>query len=272
VLDAGDFGELDSARIPGGWKVTSYLASILGQIGLDAWTPGERELLHGPERVAEILKATGGFGVSANVRAASGERPFKTDHVFTAGSLRVGVTGVTGSGALLAPRRADHLQESVAKWRVDEPLSALQPVLRELRKRADVVVLLAHLSIEEARPLVEQLDDVDVVILGHNPATGFGGERWGRATVLRTGHKGTTVPMLSLMVERDSVRVVDTFYKVLSPGDPYLADLHTKIALFEQELSSFRQKAQEEDRRNRTGRGAAAPAADSREQSESDDR
>jgi 5'-nucleotidase/UDP-sugar diphosphatase len=217
--------------------------------------------------VTELRKELGGVGVSANVRPASGDRLFDRDHIITVGGLRVGVTGVTGSGALLAPRRADNLQAEVAKWTVDDPLTALRPVLQDLRKKSDVVVLLAHLSIEEGRPLLEQLDEVDVVILGHNPGMGFGGERWGRATVLRTGHKGTTVPVLRLDVSPDSVKVIDTVFHSLAPGDPFVADMQTRISLFEQEISSLRQKAGEANRANRRAGGAARAAEEAAERS-----
>lgn len=272
TFDAGDFGELETSRVPGGWRITKYAAELLGQLGLDAWTPGERELLHGPERIAELRDASGAVAVSANVRAASGERPFATDHIFTVGGLRVGVTGVTGTGALVAPRRADNLQELVSKWSVDDPLEALRPVVERLGKRSDVVVLLAHLSIDEARPIVEQLEDVDVVILGHNPSTGIAGERWGRAAVIRTGHKGQIAPMLSLMAGGDSVKVVDTVFRPLAPGDPFVADMQTQISLFEQDITSLREKASEETRRNRVVGGRTPEVESAGERSGPGDR
>lgn len=271
AFDAGDFGQHETERLPGGWRVTEYAARLLKRVGVDAATPGERELLHGPGKMADLERSGPPF-VSANIRTADGKRPFDTDMVLTAGGLRVGVTGVTAPRVLLEGRGADETASAAAAWSLEDPATALQSVLPGLRRKSDVVVLLAHMPAHEAMSLVQGLSGVDVVIVGHHPAPGYSGERWGTASVLRTGQKGQIAPMLTLMAGGDSVTVVDTVFKPLAPGDPFEADMQTEISLFESEIKSLREMPPRPDHRNpRAGVRTPISAGEAQERSESHD-
>jgi 2',3'-cyclic-nucleotide 2'-phosphodiesterase (5'-nucleotidase family) len=86
--------------------------------------------------------------VSANVRA-EGVRPWVQ---VERGGLRVGITGIAAPGATLR------------EVRVEEPVAAAGPVLEELARTSDVVVLLAHGADEAARALAKAHPALDVVV------------------------------------------------------------------------------------------------------------
>jgi 2',3'-cyclic-nucleotide 2'-phosphodiesterase (5'-nucleotidase family) len=86
--------------------------------------------------------------VSANVRA-EGVRPWVQ---VERGGLRVGITGIAAPGGTL---------REVA---VDDPVTAAGPVIEELARGSDVVVLLVHGADEAARTLAKAHPALDVVI------------------------------------------------------------------------------------------------------------
>ncbi|HEX7880810.1 MAG TPA: hypothetical protein VF720_15460, partial [Candidatus Eisenbacteria bacterium] len=197
-MDAGDLGQPDNPRVPGGWEVTEFTAKTLGEIGYDAWTPGERELLHGPEKLKRLVSSFGVPAVSANIRM-DGKRLFDEKVIRKTGGVSVGITGVTGPEVLLDGKGISEAGAALAaNFELTDPVRALKPVVAELQKKCDVVVVLAHLAPPEARHLAEEVPGIDVLVVGHVPGSGYEGERVGDTWVLRTGQRGQMVSFLDM--------------------------------------------------------------------------
>lgn len=229
--------------VPGGWEITEYAARTLGEIGYDAWTPGERELLHGPERMKKLASDFGIPVVSANIRV-NGKRLFDDHVIRKIGGVKVGITGVTGAEVLLSSKvgiRAG--EEAVAAWDLADPNRSLQPVVASLSKSCDLVVVLAHMAPNEAKLLAESVPGIDVLVVGHVPGPGYDGERYGDAWVLRTGQKGQSVSRLELTVANRSIQTATAVFEDLTPIMPHEAELQTRIALFDSRIKSLRDKA-----------------------------
>jgi len=69
---------------------------------------------------------------------------------------RVGVLGLTDVGAS-------------AEVRVANPLEAAEKWLPELRKKADIVVLLSHAGLDADQAIAAQVPGIDVIVSGRNP-------------------------------------------------------------------------------------------------------
>jgi len=242
TVDAGDFGQLDNPRVPGGWKVTSYAAKTLGEIGCDAWTPGERELLQGPLRLKTLVSDFGVPAVSANIRI-DGKRLFKEKLIRNIGGIKVGITGVTGPEVLLSGKEAGVAgDDAAAIWELADPVRTLTPIVASLSKSCDVVVVLAHMAPPEARHLAESVPGIDVLVVGHVPGSGYDGERYADSWVMRTGQRGQLVSRLELTVADRAVTAATAVFEDLTPNLPHEADLQTRIALFDAEIKALREK------------------------------
>ena len=242
TVDAGDFAQLDNPRVPGGWQLSEKTAETLGQIGCDAWTPGERELLHGPERLATLVTDFGIPVVSANIQRG-GRRLFPEKVIKTVGGIKIGITGVTGPEVLLDTKAAlQSVAGAADAWELTDPIRALIPVVTSLHKSCDLVVVLAHLAPAEARHLVESVAGIDVVVIGHMPGSGYDGERYGASWVIRTGQRGQLVARLDLVTAGGAVTGATGTFVDLTPVMPGDANLQTKLSLFEATIKALREK------------------------------
>lgn len=241
-MDAGDFGQPDNPRVPGGWDVTEYAAKTLGEIGCDAWTPGERELLHGPDKLKQLVAAFKTPVVSANIQV-DGKKIFDEKVIKKVGGVTVGITGITAPEVLLDGKGITASgEEQVAHYELGDPVRALKSIVATLQKRCDVVVVLAHMAPPEARRLAEEVPGIDVLVIGHVPGSGYDGERVGDTWVIRTGQRGQMVTFLNMTVAGGAVASAKGIFEDLGPTMPHDADLQTRTALFDQQIKSMRDK------------------------------
>lgn len=104
--------------------------------------------------------------VSANLTAATDKKTHRavspyvirelSSARFPKGKLRVGVTGVSEQ----APSDGTGYV-----WR--DPKKALQEVLPELRKKSDLVIVLAYLPVEDAKKLAAETPEADAFVVGY---------------------------------------------------------------------------------------------------------
>lgn len=163
VIEGGDFlGRPDSAQD----KLKADVAlKAFDIIKLAAVVPGEVELRFGRESLASFQKTCKSAFVLANVRdKASGKQVCGKSYVAhkTAGGLKVAVVGLLGPKML--PKE---LPLGETDFKVTDHVAALKQVLPKARAAADVVIVVAHSTADEARPLA-QVKGVDVVICTHS--------------------------------------------------------------------------------------------------------
>ena len=199
LVDAGDFGAVGDFEPD---RKTAFLFDLMAWLGYDAVTPGERELTRGLPAVKAIYAAHPEVKVvSANVMDASGNRIWPEYAVLEKGGIRIGVTGVTGENFY-----AFNLSRGIQKvddFTFEDPRSALQRVIPELRRQADVVVVLLHEARSGAGSLVAEVPRVDVAVVGHTPGSGTDVEAAGATLVLRPGMRGRYLPVLDLTLGAD---------------------------------------------------------------------
>ena len=186
TVDAGDF-----ALPPGdkeGWPVTDFMSAAFARLRYDAWTPGERELAYGPEVVRQLARTSGAEVISANLADASGNLLFKPSVIKTVGKLKVGITGVTAGDFAQAADTA--LAEPLRALKYNDTVASLTPVVAELRKTCDVVVLLAHMRPMEVRRLTRLVPGLNVVVVGHNPPFSAEPELAGETLLVGGGNRG----------------------------------------------------------------------------------
>lgn len=99
--------------------------------------------------------------VLANLLNENGNRPKWASpyeiHTLENG-LKVGVTGMTAPFSLFYKELG---------WEVLNPFDILPSLVEEIRKEADIVILLSHLGINDDEKIAEEIPGIDVIMGGH---------------------------------------------------------------------------------------------------------
>jgi 2',3'-cyclic-nucleotide 2'-phosphodiesterase (5'-nucleotidase family) len=177
VADAGDLlqGNPLAAWLGREPRDPHPLVEALGLAGYDVATLGNHDFDFGVPFLQRALRSARLPFVSANVSALPADTLLlPASVVLRRGRVRVGITGVTTTGT----NRWDADQLAGAA-RVRPAVEALAPVLRNLRRSADVVVVLSHTGfaspgddavtrLENVAADIAALPDApDLVVLGH---------------------------------------------------------------------------------------------------------
>jgi hypothetical protein len=221
VVDAGDFADQKPPGQVGGLETSTFMASMLGRMKYDAWTPGERELFYGMANLVQLTEAMKCDVVSANVFDASGQAIFKESIVKTVGSVRVGITGVTSKTVFESVPAAQNLGASDFQFK--DPIESLKPVVEKLRSEADVVLVLAHLGAGDARRMAEDVPGIDAVIVGHRPGYMPSPDRVGDVLLIRAGDRGQYAAKLMLTLD-GSKKIIDYKGSAEPLNESYVAD------------------------------------------------
>ena len=187
VVDAGDFCGATSTS---GSARGLFLLEAGKSMGSDAVTFGAGDAVLGADMLRSLASDPSIPLVSANLEADGGEPlGLPKSRIVEKDGVRVGITAVT------VPRAAEAEMLAGVHVRARDARESLAPVLPELRRKADVVVLLARTSLDEAKVLVEGFPDlVDVVVIGAlEPGRGLVGPENGGAVYVVAGDRGQAI-------------------------------------------------------------------------------
>jgi len=161
VLDCGDTflakknnPELRAEAVLSGMNLMKY----------DVVNVGEGELSLGSAFFQEIVNHSALSFVSANIVGNRNTFPgIKPYVVMDYGKFRVGITGITASVFF------DIDDPNKEGLMVGNHVKALKEIIPELRRKADIIILLSHLGYKATVDLFRfnQLSDIDVAIAGH---------------------------------------------------------------------------------------------------------
>lgn len=161
LLDIGD--HMDRMAIETEGSSGGANVDILNMTGYDAITIGNNEgLTYTPEILNQTYAGIVSPVVCSNVlEHETGIPPVWMEpyRIIEKGGWTIGLIGAT------APY-GDFYE--ILGWDVGEPLSSLQPLVRQLRGQVDLLVLMSHLGLSTDQRLAEQLPELDVILGGHS--------------------------------------------------------------------------------------------------------
>jgi 2',3'-cyclic-nucleotide 2'-phosphodiesterase (5'-nucleotidase family) len=226
LFDAGDFAA-DNDYDP--WGKTRFEFDMLAGLGYDAVTPGEREMLQGLKPLKALYARHPEVKVvSANIEAKSGEKVWPEYVVLDKSGVKVGVTGVTG-GSFYSFNLTRGIQKS-DDFTFEDPRTALQRVIPEIRREADVVVVLLHEGPNRAERLADEVPGMDVILVGHNPGFTPDPVPAGGAVLLRPGTRGRLLSVLDLNLGGDH-KILGYRGRSRIPGGAIARDSKTEAAV-----------------------------------------
>jgi 2',3'-cyclic-nucleotide 2'-phosphodiesterase (5'-nucleotidase family) len=175
-LEAGDvFGR--SVQIE--QKKAKLSIEAMAKMGYDAYNLGTRELIFGQEFIKSRMASSGIPLLCANVMLTEEGVPFAAPYIIKdLGGVRVGILGLM-SNLFIGPRhKPEDKAISVKDYR--EVASELIP---EIKKQCQIVIVLGHLTLEEAGELAEKVPGISAIILA-----------WGMGAIdPPLEHKGTLI-------------------------------------------------------------------------------
>jgi hypothetical protein len=85
---------------------------------------------------------------------------------------------------------------------------ALRGAVAELKGQSDVVVALVHEGPGDVRRALDEVEGIDVVVVGHNPGYMFNPDRVGNTLLIRPGNRGQYLSILQLTLD-DNNEILD---------------------------------------------------------------
>ena len=136
--------------------------AVLNATGYDAMVIGNHDFEHSGSQLLGLFKKTKASWVCANLAYADTEKLLFPPYVIKeADGVRVAFFGLT-TGEVLGNLGAKELN-----LKLRPPVETAAKLVPELRKQADIVVLLSHLGQGPDAQLVRQVPGIDIVLGGH---------------------------------------------------------------------------------------------------------
>jgi 2',3'-cyclic-nucleotide 2'-phosphodiesterase (5'-nucleotidase family) len=230
VVDAGDFAP--DVTKPHEDAKLDFQFDVMGLIGYDAIGVGERELAFGIPRLKALSERARLPIVASNLLSKDGGKPvFHASRVVKKGNVKVGIF------SLLSPK-IELSAETLSQVTVEDPLTTAQRMVAELRKQADVVVLMAHLGRVEGEDLAAQVPGIDVVVLAHRPGFVAQGRRVNQSVTVASGEQIQNMGVTLVTLDGRKVADLVSETRILMPEVGERSDIARLTKEFEDRVNA----------------------------------
>jgi len=173
----------------------------------DALAVGNHDFDWGQEVLAQRASEAAFPFLAANVIETRTGRPPPYLRPFTVrdlGIARVGIIGLTnpGSGTIVKAT-------SIAGLQFLPAADAIRPVVAEVEKQADIIVVAAHIGTADATQLARDVPGIDVIVAAHDHAPIQTGRLEGRTTIVDAGAYTQYLGRLEIVVDRATRKMKD---------------------------------------------------------------
>jgi 2',3'-cyclic-nucleotide 2'-phosphodiesterase (5'-nucleotidase family) len=176
--------------------------SAMVTMGYAAATIGEYDLRMGAGYLLARAAETGLPLVSANVYDATTGAPLVQPYMIVErGGVRIGITGVMADD--LAVKLVKGVDASGVT--VGDAAEALTKLLPEIRKKADFVLLLSHLGLDQSKELVASVPGIDFLVVGSQSNYAAKFFDVGTTLFLQPGYKGQYMSVCRLRFDANGV-------------------------------------------------------------------
>ena len=241
VLDAGDT-LFDGPKYPPErrefYRVKAgAIIGAMGESGYDAVAVGEYDLCYGLDFLRDVSGAGFPF-ICANLEADEGCKPFRPYVVKEVGAARVAVV------AALDPEFPYHdFADSFEGLTITDPVAAVNKAVKSIKGKADVIIVLAHLSVTSPVEFAGKLTGVDIVVQGHSAELADGPEKVGGALLVNGFYKGKKMGRLDLWLGKGGKPgqgIADYKYSVIDIDESIPSDVKV-----EEIIAGYRSELQE---------------------------
>lgn len=228
-MDSGDFfgmaGSQDSLK-------SAFLVQVMDKLGYDVVTLGEREFNFGQAFLLDSFKKTKIDVVSSNLVYADSKKPFVKPYVIKKMcSARVAFFGLIGTDLKIRTLPGERALE------IKDPVATAKALLPEMRKKADIVVLLSHIGLTEGQRLTLEAPGIDVMVFGHQPGLFREIIKTNGVINTRGGDRGQYIPGVHLVVEDGKISSFDGDVITLDDKVPADDEINRLVDTFNEEMN-----------------------------------
>jgi 5'-nucleotidase / UDP-sugar diphosphatase len=235
---------LDCGWVFGNQRETAELIlKTMEMMRYDALNIGSREFQFGQEFLERSRSQVSFPYIASNLLSNGNRVPWTNDYIIKeAGGIKAAILGI------LNPEDIEQYfkQELEKGLQVIPPEAALKTLLPEVRKKADLVILLSNLSKTKNLELLEAVEGIDVTIFSgcNDPLKTKPPEN---LMILHTGFKGITMGLLKLALDdKQVVSVIETSSVPMDSSVPGNEEIARLVETHKKELQIKQEKQKKE--------------------------
>jgi 2',3'-cyclic-nucleotide 2'-phosphodiesterase (5'-nucleotidase family) len=196
---------------------------VMNAMKFDAMVVGNHEFNFGPKVLQERIAQANFPILGANVEGLPSLKPYVIKKL---NGIRIGIIGVvTQDSVNTAP-------ENVAGLKFTSPESALLKYFPELKRQADIIVVLSHCGYPVDRELAAKVPGIDVIVGGHTHTKLTHPEEVGNTIIVQAWEHAKDLGVLDLEVEGGKIVKFQGALQEISPNiekpDPQIQAIVTR--------------------------------------------
>jgi len=194
LLSAGDMIQGDNwANLFRGESVIEWMNAVR----FDAMVVGNHEFDFGQEVLKKRISEAGFPILGANVEGLGVLKPYVIEELK---GVRIALIGIVTQDVPLSTH-----PRNVAGLRFADPVQTAERYVGELRRKADVVVLLSHIGFSADRALGEKVKRIDVIVGGHSHTKVTKPVSVGKTLIVQAWEHGKALGVLDLVLKDGKV-------------------------------------------------------------------
>jgi hypothetical protein len=229
---------------------------MMDYLGYDAIAVGEKDLSYGLATLVEDRDKYNLNLICANLfyrpdekksrKSSKLKSPFPPYVVVKRGGIKFGFVALLSPTTKMTKMRAktDDEVESLT-YIIKNPVPIAQELIPKVKKKCDILVLLAHMERSELEQFLPDLPEVDAAVLGHSARAVRNEEPFlfGTVPVYMASHQGQHVGRLLLTIDSEG-KIADTrnkiyFLDATYADEPVVAEL---VGMFEEEYKTLQKE------------------------------
>lgn len=205
VLDAGDtfHGQTISTLVKG-----ESIVNVMNIIKYDAMVPGNHDFNYGQERLLELNQMTDFPIIAANIQRADGSTFLNPYVIKEFNGVKVGIFGLATPETLYKTN-----PNNVKGLTFEDPTAAAEKMVKELEGKADIIIALSHLGLDEgstytSKLVAEKVKGIDLIVDGHSHTNLNEGLKVGDTLIVQTGEYGKNLGIVEMVYENGNVSTI----------------------------------------------------------------
>lgn len=208
---------------------------VMNAMRFDAMVVGNHEFDFGPKVLKQRMAQARFPVLGANVKGLAALKPYVIKNF---PGVRVAIIGVVTPETPVAthPRNVTGLTFST-------PESAVRKYLPELKRRADIIIVLSHCGFQADRELAAKVPGIDVIVGGHSHTKMLQPELLGQTIIVQAWEHAKALGILNLKIKDGKVIGFDGGLQEISPasGAPN-SRVQDIVARYERQADSLLQR------------------------------
>ena len=216
TLDSGDTFQGSAVAA---WTQGEAVVGPLNALGIDAGTPGNWEVVYGPEVFRKLMSEVNYKVICYNFsEKAAGKRLFAPSVVLEKNGVRVAFVGATDPTTTTrqSPAQVTGLDSTQMK--------GLREFVQELKRREhpDLTVLVDHTGLAPSVQLAQDIPEFDIILSGHTHERVYRPILVGKTIVVEPGSMGSFLGELDVTVSDG--KIADYRYKLIGVDEARFAE------------------------------------------------